>query len=452
MDAIVIKLNPDGSPVWARTFGGTSDEYASSIIQTSDGGFAVAGRTRSFGAGNYDMLVLKLSQDGSVNWARTFGGTQNDYANSIIQTADGGLAVCGTTTSFGAGNEDVIVLKLEPDGILSWAKTFGGNRHDVGRDIIQTEDGGYAIAGRAYSFGGGLGSYFVIKLSSSGTMEWSSCPSVNSRYDEGFSIIQTADGGYVVGGHYGDPNWDVLIIKFDSYGSIVWAMTFGGAGINYGNSLIQTGDGELAIAGCTSSFGAGGLDVSVLKLNQDGSPVWARTFGGTDTDWSCSINQTTDGAYVIAGYTRSFGAGGNDILVLKIDSSGNYPGCVQDYSPSATNVSPSAPAPSVGVECYPSTGIPDLVITNPNLTITDGCSPVNLSDNSLNGPRPHIICSAIPGAALFVSSEDMEIKIYSADGRVAYSGELKKGENRITLGQGVYLWQAGPYRGKAAVR
>ncbi|MEO0210425.1 MAG: hypothetical protein ABIN66_01065, partial [candidate division WOR-3 bacterium] len=136
-----------GQFLFAKTYGGTSGDYAYSITQTSDGGYAVAGRTESFGAGSWDFLVLKLNPDGSLAWARTFGGTIDDYAYSITQTSDGGYAVAGYTTSFGAGNVDFLVLKLNPDGSLAWARTFGGTNDDYAYSITQTSDGGYAVAG-----------------------------------------------------------------------------------------------------------------------------------------------------------------------------------------------------------------------------------------------------------------------------------------------------------------
>ena len=169
--------------LFAKTYGGTAIEYAHSIIQTADGGYAVAGGTRSFGAGSLDFLVLKLNSDGSLAWARTFGGTNYDWARSIIQTTDGGYAVAGYTESFGAGNRDFLVLKLNSNGSLAWARTFGGTNYDWAWSIIQTTDGGYAVAGGAMSFGAGYADFLVLKLGPDG--DYTGCvhdcsPTVNT--------------------------------------------------------------------------------------------------------------------------------------------------------------------------------------------------------------------------------------------------------------------------------
>ncbi len=453
-DFLVLKLNPDGSLAWARTFGGANGEWLHSMIQTADGGYAVIGETWSFGAGGADLLLLKLDPDGSIAWARTFGGTANDWVYQITQTADGGYAVAGGTDNFGAGGADALLLKLGPDGSLAWARTFGGTGHDYVCSVNQTADGGYVVAGGTNSFGAGSFDLLALKLNPDGSVVWArTFGGVSDDYAG--SLIQTSDGGYAVAGRtasFGSGNYDLLVLKLNPDGSPAWARTFGGVNREYARSITQTTDGGSAVVGETESFSVGGGDFFILKLDPDGSLAWARTFGGTSTDYAESVTQTSDGGYVVAGYTWSFGTGEYDFLVLKIGPDGNYPDCVRDCSPTVHDVSLSTFTPSVGADCLPSTSSPSPAIGTPTLTITDACPSVSVEEDDFYR-RPRITCTLLPSGLIFISPENnLKIRIYKPDGRLAYAGELKKGENRISLDRGVYFWMAGQSKGKAAVR
>jgi len=309
-DVYVLKLNSDGSLAWQKTFGGSGRDCAYSIQQTADGGYIVAGVTTSFGAGHEDAYVLKLNSDGSLAWQKTFGGSYYDYAYSVKQTTDGGYIVAGYTNSFGAGYNDVYVLKLNSDGSLAWQKTFGENGYDEAYSVQETTDGGYIVAGYTKSFGAGGYDVYILKLNSNGTLIWQETFEGSSAY----SIQQTTDGGYIVAGYTGD----AYVLKLNSDGSLAWQKTFGGAGVDYAYSIQQTTDGGYIVAGYTNSFGAGYEDVYILKLNSDGSLAWQKTFGGNGYDEARSIQQTTDGGYIVAGYTTSPGG----LYILKLDSNG----------------------------------------------------------------------------------------------------------------------------------
>ncbi|MDI6733382.1 MAG: hypothetical protein QME16_05630, partial [Planctomycetota bacterium] len=164
-----LKLTSTGSIDWQKTYGGTGSDSAQSIQQTSDGGYIVAGVTQSFGTGSADFWVLKLTSTGSIDWQKTYGGTGYDRANSIQQTADGGYVVAGNTTSFGAGSNDFWVLKLNNDGTVAWQKTYGGTGGETANSIRQTADGGYIVAGNTPSFGAGSADFWVLKLNPDGT-------------------------------------------------------------------------------------------------------------------------------------------------------------------------------------------------------------------------------------------------------------------------------------------
>jgi|GEM_PF-318826 len=321
-DVYILKLNSNGTLIWQKTFGGSLDDFAYSIQQTTDGGYIVAGYTYSFGAGYYDAYILKLNSDGSLAWQKTYGGSSNDMAHSIQQTTDGGYIVAGYTYSFGAGNDDVYVLKLNSDGSLAWQKTFGGSYGDYAYSIQQTTDGGYIVAGSTYSFEAGYYDAYILKLNSDGSLAWQKTFG-GSYGDYAYSIQQTTDGGYIVAGStypFEAGYYDAYILKLNSDGSLAWQKTFGGSYGDYAYSIQQTTDGGYIVAGYTGSFGFGDY---VLKLNRDGSLAWQKTYGGIWNDEAYSIQQTTDGGYIVAGYTASFGAGNNDVYVLKLDSDGS---------------------------------------------------------------------------------------------------------------------------------
>jgi len=331
---------------WAKSYGGAKDDYAYSIQQTSDGGYIVAGSTRSFGVGWDDIWVLKLNANGDVVWQKIYGGSAYDYANSIQQTSDGGYIVAGSTWSFGAGNYDIWVLKLDANGTVVWQKTYGGSDWDRAYSIQQTSDGGYIVAGETYSFGAG-NNFWVIKLDANGTVVWQKTYG-GSWNESAKSIQQTSDGGYIVAGwtrSFGVGWDDFWVLKLDANGDVVWQKIYGGPGYDYANSIQQTSDGGYIVAGETYSFGAGGYDFWVLKLNANGDVVWQKTYGGSYDDYAKSIQQTSDGGYIVAGYTDSFGVGWTDIWVLKLNANGDvvwqktYGGSSSDYANSIQQTS-----------------------------------------------------------------------------------------------------------------
>jgi len=324
-DAYVLKLNSDGSLAWQKTLGGNGDDVAYFIQQTTDDGYIAAGATTSFGAGGYDVYILKLDSNENLVWQKTFGGSGEDWASSIQQTTDGGYIVAGYTDSLGAGSRDVYVLKLNSDGSLAWQKTFGGSDYDYAWSVTQTTDGGYIVAGSTASFGAGWEDAYVLKLNPDGSLAWQKTFGGNG-YDFADSVTQTADGGYIVAGltnSFGDGYEHAYIFKLNSDGNLVWQKTFGETNGDIAYSIQQTTDGGYIVAGVTSSFGDNyNSDVYILKLNSDGSLEWQKTFGGNGEDWAISIQQTKDGGYIVAGFTNSFGAGDYDVYILKLDSNG----------------------------------------------------------------------------------------------------------------------------------
>jgi hypothetical protein len=277
---------------FAKTIGGSDDDVAFSIIQSSDGGYVVAGWTKSFGAGYSDMYVVKLDSSGNVQWTKTIGGSKDDLALSIIQSSDGGYVVAGWTKSFGAGSLDMYVVKLDSSGNVQWTKTIGGGSSlfavDYAFSIIQSSDGGYVVAGKTLSFGAGGYDFYVVKLDSSGNVQWTKTIG-GSDWDEARSIIQSSDGGYVVAGYtysFGADYSDIYVVKLDSWGNVQWTKTIGGSVTDVAYSIIQSSDGRYVVAGWTSSFGAGDDDFYVVKMDDNGNVCFSQNI----TNYSVSSN------------------------------------------------------------------------------------------------------------------------------------------------------------------
>jgi len=338
------------SPHFCKAIGGENSDWGNSLIQTSDGGYAIAGETESFGAGNYDVYVVKLDAKGNLQWTKTIGGKDFERGYSLIQTSDGGYAIAGDTRSFGAGELDVYVVKLDANGNLQWTKTIGGPGYDRGESLIQTSDGGYAITGSTRSFGAGEADVYVIKLDANGNLQWTKTIG-GPDFDVGNSLIQTSDGGYAIAGEtesFGAGNYDLYVVKLDANGNLQWTKTIGGTDVDWGFSLIQTSDGGYVIAGETESFGAGNYDLYVVKLDANGNLQWTKTIGGSDGEIGPSLVQTSDGGYAIAGTTGSFGAGEIDIYVVKLDKNGNACCAVSQTSRVGSGGTLSSPTSSIG--------------------------------------------------------------------------------------------------------
>ncbi len=323
-DVYLVKADASGDAVWTRTYGGDWDDCGYSVAQTADGGYVIAGWTWSFGAGSYDAWVIKTDASGDTIWTRTFGDTGGDYGTSAAQTADGGYIITGCTWSSGTGYADVWLIKTDATGDTIWTRTYGGDPTDCGCSVAQTADGGYVIAGETYSFGAGYSDLWLIKTDASGDTIWTRTFGGTS-YDGGYSVLQTADGDYVIAGwtrSFGAGDYDVWFIKTDAAGNTTWTRTFGGTEYDYGRSVVQTTDGGYVITGYTASFGVGEYDVYLIKTDSCGDTLWTRTFGGEGYDKGYSVAQTADGGYVIAGYTWSYGAGRSDVYLIKTDSAG----------------------------------------------------------------------------------------------------------------------------------
>jgi hypothetical protein len=309
---------------WSQTYGGSGDDEAYSLVQTRDGGYALAGLTNSSGAGSYDFWLIKTNSSGDMMWNQTYGAAGDDEACSVVQSNDTGYAVAGITNSYGAGETDAWLVKTDSSRNMQWSQTCGGVAQDGAYSVIQTSDGGYALAGFTDSYGAGSFDFWLVKTKSSGNMMWNQTYG-GSGDDEAECVIQTSNG-YALAGYTnstGAGSDDFWLVNTDSSGTSQWSQTYGGAYDEIANALVQTSDGGYALGGLTGSYGAGDIDYWLVKTTSSGTTQWSQTCGGSDDDEAYSLIQTSDGGYALGGFTASYGAGSYDAFLVKTDSSGN---------------------------------------------------------------------------------------------------------------------------------
>ena len=336
-DYWVVKLMPSGNIQWQKSLGGSGDDDGSYIRQTFDSGYIVAGKSASDDGdvsgnhGSSDYWVVKLSPSGNIQWQKSPGGTANDFATSIRQTTDSGFIIVGLSNSSDGdvttnhGNFDYWVVKIAATGAIQWQKTFGGSDYEVATSVRQTLDGGYIVAGYTPSNDGdvtgnhGGNDCWIVKLSSSGSIQWQKCYG-GSDNDYAMAIEQTSDSGYIVAGGSNSTDGDVSgnhgsddcwILKLSSTGSIQWQECLGGSGSDAAESIQQTFDGGYIVTGATYSNddevsgNHGANDFWVVKLSSSGILLWQKCLGGTGNEIAWAIQQTADGNYIVAGYTFS---------------------------------------------------------------------------------------------------------------------------------------------------
>ncbi len=322
-DAWLLKLDQNGSIVWQKSYGGTGNYSAAFAEQTEDGSYVVVG---SYNAGHdYDIWFLKLDAHGNVLLQKTYGGLSDDYAVSAKSTLDGGFLIAGNTYSFGAGNRDVWILKVDAGGNVEWEKTYGGSGFDSINAFEKISGGGYIAAGGTYSFGTVNQDVWILKLNGNGEVTWSRTIG-DVSYDYANSVQQTIDGGFIVAGFTGT-NSSAWIIKLDANGTVEWQKRYSEDGRYYAASIRQTQDRGYIVSGTFDPWYGGLSSPWILKLDELGNIQWMKKYGGKSRDDLLSILQEQDGRYVAAGTALSFGAGSQDALVLKLNENGSVTPC-----------------------------------------------------------------------------------------------------------------------------
>ena len=327
-----------GITFWNETYGKGQSDVGYWVEQTSDARYILTGDIMN--SDQHDIWLMKTYSNGDQWWNQTYGGSLDDVGYCVRQTDDGGYIIVGYTYSYGPGKTDVWLIKTNHAGEHVWNQTYGGSEFERGQFVEQTDDKGFIIAGHTTSSGAGSYDVWLIKTDENGTLEWDKTyGGINE--DKGYCVHQTSDGGYIITGHTNYSVFgtgDVWLIKTDSNGNNLWNQTFGGIWSDFAETVEQTTDGGYIIVGGTNSSGAGNYDVWLIKTDANGNKLWDKTYGGTNEDVGRCIEQTMEGGYIITGGTNSYGVDGSqDVWLIKTDENGNilwdktYGGTGYDY-------------------------------------------------------------------------------------------------------------------------
>ena len=337
MDYWLVKLNEAGELEWERSYGGSGYEFGYSVINTIDGGYLLGGQSGSADGdvsnnhGMNDAWVVKLDGVGNIQWEKSYGGSLNEYITGMIETTDGGFLFVAPTTSGDGditnnqGELDYWIIKTDPQGTIEWQKTYGGSESDYSQDVKQTADGGYIVTGMSRSSDGDITNpyggydYWVLKLDPMGNMEWQKNYG-GSQDDFSLAILVTDDNGYIISGYSKSNNGDVSgnhggndywIVKIDGSGNLQWQKSYGGSDDDLASYITKSNTGGYIISGLTFSDDGditnnhGERDAWILETDASGNLIWQGCYGGSDIDLANFVVPTLDGNYTFAGYSRS---------------------------------------------------------------------------------------------------------------------------------------------------
>ncbi|RPH94354.1 T9SS C-terminal target domain-containing protein [candidate division KSB1 bacterium] len=320
--------------LWSNALGGSSGEACYTVLQAADGGYVLGGYTQTWGAGWNDFWLVKTNANGDSLWSRTFGGGDNNKCEAMIQTDDGGLALIGSKELWenGAYNQDFWLIRTNANGDSLWSRTYGGPAHEWGFSLQPTSDHGFIMSGTTTIYGLPLQWDFALtKASASGDSAWS------RRYggpdeERSYHAFQTSDGGYLVSGYtksfgQGQPLYsDGWVVKTNANGDSLWSRAYGGEYADEFTSACQTSDGGYILAGTTNSFGEGTpgyLNYWLVRINSVGDTLWTKTYGGIGSDGCEALLMHSDGGFILVGTTSSYGSGNSDIWIVRTDAHGN---------------------------------------------------------------------------------------------------------------------------------
>ncbi|MBU1720821.1 MAG: hypothetical protein KKA07_17275, partial [Bacteroidetes bacterium] len=316
---VVVFLSP-AQVTFQKVFSADSAVVPNGIVATADGGYAIASGIVNQASGDWDVLLMKLSANGDTLWQKTFGSAGDESGYCLQQTSDNGYVIAGWTDD----GDDILVIRTDQSGDTVWTNRYGGSYGDDPTAIRQTDDGGFIIVGATNSYSSGASNdIYLLKISVSGSIEWTKAFGKTGENDWGTCVQQTADNGYIISGSVSEGGYlNAGLIKTNATGDTLWTKSFGGTNHDYGESVVQTADGGYMLAGSTYSFGAGGLDFYLVKTDASGNMVWSKTYGGADYEELKSIQQTSDNGYIMLGESDSF-SNHSKMYAIKINATGD---------------------------------------------------------------------------------------------------------------------------------
>lgn len=317
-DCVAIRTDESGRVEWQRTFGGPERDSCYAVGLVPSGGFVLAGETRSFGAGDFDVWLLRLNEAGDTLWTRTFGGPDRDWAEGVVSFPDGSSLVAGGTRSFEDDGTDAWLIRVDSLGAEIWSRTIGGEGHQWSEDIVLTADGHFLIPGWTAAPETRLSDAWLVKIDSAGRAIW------RRTYDAGAaakSVAEIPGVGYMAVGVTdlaGPAKGDFWLLLADSMGTSVWTTALGKDRQEWAFSVAPSPEGGAVVVGRTYSEGAGDADVWLATLDAAGNVLGTQVFGGPGYELATYVTPTRDGGFVVVGFTESFGAGSHDIWLLRL--------------------------------------------------------------------------------------------------------------------------------------
>ncbi|MEO0262457.1 MAG: hypothetical protein ABIM62_01910 [candidate division WOR-3 bacterium] len=460
-EIFIMKLNPTGQVEWTKTYGGIAQPDEARCIQQISDGYILAGLQRALSVPHpleYNIYVMKLNPSGQAIWAKAYGGDNIDLGYSIYQTSDGGYIVAGRTESYGAGNTDFLVIKLNSDGNIVWAKAYGGSGYEHEPRLIKTSDGGYLLIGETWSFGGWTSNFLVIKLDQNGNIVWSKAIGISYYDDVPLWVEQTSDGGFIIAGRskiYVQPymQWDPVAVKISSSGDVIWAKRYEMQAFDQANdgasSCKQTPDGGYVLAGSTE-IGIYNTRGFLLKLDPNGNLIWGRKYRGWDSSNGISyVDITSDGGYILGGGIKI--SDQIDLYILKTNGAGiilTPQGDTCEGFPFSPPVISEAVTTNSSVQvtvtnCTPYVADTILPTTTPSLNISSECELVGINEGCgccKSRDFPSVIVSNIHEEFCIkyslLNDAYVSIKLYNSIGNLIWTlfeGKKEKGRHNLIV-------------------
>jgi hypothetical protein len=324
-DVYLVKTDAEGTPVWSNTFGGRGWDVAFSVDQTEDGGYVIAGYTTSFGAGSRDVYLVRTDGEGNELWSQTFGGSGVDMGRSVVEAENGDIVVAGTTESSGAGLDDVLLIRTDSEGDEIWTRTFGGDASDMGEAVVETRGGDLVVVGATGSHSSNRDVY-LVRTDGEGNEVWTQAIGFPGHlgYDWGNAVRETRDGGLIVAGNsdtsdQGQETLNAILLKTDADGNQEWVSSIGETIFyDYGTDVVETGDGGYLLVGSSKTIRGTDNAVYVARTDAQGEVLWTRMLGGEGFNWASAVCQAQDGSYAVVGQTNAYGAGAFDVFLTQI--------------------------------------------------------------------------------------------------------------------------------------
>jgi hypothetical protein len=342
-DVYVMKTDASGNLVWNKQFGGNKPDYAYSMVETTDGNYFITGFSQSFGGGDYDIYVIKIDPSGNLIWQKTYGSWGNEEAREIIKTSDNNYMLVGYTTS-STTSQDAYLMKIDLAGTMLWTKYYGGSNKEFGNSVKQCSDGGYIMTGQTFSWGQN-GDTYLVRTNSTGDTLWTRMFG-SPLADEGVCVVTNNDDSFAfVVRDSSSADVDVRVIKTDANGTMLWNKLYGSSQKDTPKSICTTSDGGYFIGAISRSFGWINPDMWLLKLNSSGDTLWSKHFGSSDHE-HCHKAKEWDNGYIAVGHSRSYGPG-QKVMFVKMNNNGDLVASVKEQFANAAAVK-VFPNPSSG--------------------------------------------------------------------------------------------------------